>query len=114
MLLDVLLQGCIPLNDLPHGVEIESSENARYVLLYPAAFGSLLSNAEKTSLLATKTFIRTLQSYYAELDIRNMLLVDVLMEDLHLPAELREFQDAQDTHLLEVTDMLKSDWVLKV
>lgn len=99
---------------MAHGLEIESSENPRYTLLNPAAFRDMLTNVEKTSLLATKIFQKTLQSYYAELDIRSMLLVDVTMEDLHMPAELRDFQEAQETYLLEITDMLKSDWVLKV
>lgn len=43
-----------------------------------------------------------------------MLLVDVELKTLRRPAPLHEFLDLQDLHIGDVTDALRSDWVLKV
>jgi hypothetical protein len=50
----------------------------------------------------------------SELDIRGMVMVDVVLEDLHLPATLDEFCTAQQTRLDDIMDALFTDWMLKV
>ncbi|KAK9829119.1 hypothetical protein WJX72_004004 [[Myrmecia] bisecta] len=63
--------------------------------------------------LAQPALLRGIQLYYSELDIRGMLLVDVQLAALHRPAPLADFLAAQDLHIGDVTDALRSDWVLK-
>jgi 4-aminobutyrate aminotransferase-like enzyme len=50
----------------------------------------------------------------ADLDIRDLLLVDVELSSLKLPCQLEEFEDVQDGHISDLVDTLRNDWVYKV
>ena len=43
-----------------------------------------------------------------------MLLVDTELQILRRPAALADFLHLQELHIGDVTDALKSDWILKV
>ena len=43
-----------------------------------------------------------------------MLLVDTELQVLRRPAALADFLHLQELHIGDVTDALKSDWILKV
>lgn len=85
-----------------------------YAPLYPTSVPDMCTKSEKSILMANSHYLKSAQSYYAELDIRKMLLVDLIMEDLQFPVELDQYRDCQEIYLTDVTDQLKSDWVLKV
>lgn len=109
-------QGCIQMDDLQNGMEIATAGegNFLYAPIYPASVPDLCMKSEKTILMASTHYLKSAQRYYIELDIRDMLLVDLVMEDLQFPAELDDYKECQDMHLTDATDQLKSDWVLKV
>ena len=43
-----------------------------------------------------------------------MLLVDVELKTLRMPANLEDFEEQQDRHISDMVDTMRSDWVYKV
>jgi len=67
---------------------------------------------------ADKGYLKALQQYYRELDVRGFLLVDMdergMEQVLPQPMPLATFDDFQRKHMREASDMLRTELVVKV
>jgi hypothetical protein len=108
--------GCVNLKTLRTGTVVAvlpSGETTVYDL--PAEeFPALLSDLQHISYIAKDELLAASQTYFRELDLRPVLLVDVSMEDVARPCRLTDFLKLQHNHMEEAHENLAGDWTIKV
>ncbi|KAL6760569.1 hypothetical protein V8C86DRAFT_3089765 [Haematococcus lacustris] len=109
-------QGCVNLTLLPQGREVASQGQQLAVAqdLGLEPFSLLLSDVQTASFLARPPLLAAMHAYYEELDMREVVVPDIKMSALELPARLSEFVRLQRLHVEEVQDHLENEWTMRV
>ncbi|MEW5317509.1 MAG: hypothetical protein WDW38_008798 [Sanguina aurantia] len=108
-------QACVNLTSLPLGrvVATLGAEVERLdVGLEP--FALLGADVRRISFLASTQLLEALHAYHREVDVSTLLLVDVQLAELQLPARPADFARLQKNALDSIGDNLMDDWTIKV
>eukprot|EP00210_Caulerpa_lentillifera_P008711 g8309.t1 len=89
------------------GIELSESQ-------WRDEFVELVGLSERSLLIANSSFLQTLQDLVADWDISTTSMFQYSMNPEDLPMSLAEFSNIQETHLVDVTDVIRSDWIYKV
>jgi len=77
-------------------------------------FAQLVDLSEKNLLIAKSSFLQTLQDLMAEWDISALSMFRCDLDTEIFPISLAEFTSIQEAHLIDSTDIIRSDWIYKV
>lgn len=95
------------------GVEISNDgKHKEYRMLSIGSVESIKNNL--ALLISDKELLNTLQIFYKDSDIRDLNLFVTDIHDSQLPASLDWYISKQKIHIEDMTDTLKSNWLLKV
>lgn len=106
-------KGCVKIHSQSnHGEVLASEDVAR--LQWKQNFAQLVDISERNLLIAKASFLQTLQNLTAEWDISALSMFHCDLDTGSLPISLAEFCSIQETHLIDTTDVIRSDWIYKV